>query len=104
MKTILLVLAGSTLFFSACTSRPMGGSTQGWGHMMGYGGDGGMFMWLILFLIAGVVIYLVVNRRNSDDNLKKPVGEDPVEILKRRYASGEISEDEFNRMKHELER
>jgi len=30
--------------------------------------------------------------------------EDPVNLLKRRYASGEIREDEFLRMKQELEK
>lgn len=30
--------------------------------------------------------------------------EDPIDLLKHRYASGEISEDEFLRMKQELEK
>lgn len=30
--------------------------------------------------------------------------EDPIDILKRRYASGEITEDEFLRIKQKLEK
>jgi putative membrane protein len=103
MKAILLMAAVSAAVFSACTSHPMNGSTPGWGHMMGYGGYGGMFMWLILVLVAGFVIYLAVNRRSGKENRENSVGENPMEILKRRYANGEISKDEFNRMKNELQ-
>ena len=71
--------------------------------MMGYGGYGGMFMWLILIIIAGVIIYFVINRNKKTGNLEDSTRESPVEILKRRYASGEISKEEFDRLKKEIE-
>lgn len=75
----------------------------GWGHMMGYGGYGGMIMWLILILIAGVVIYFIFNWSKRTGNLADSTRETPTEILKRRYASGAISKEEFDRLKKEIE-
>jgi putative membrane protein len=103
MRTTILKLVLPAVHFYGCAQYPMDGSGRGWGHMMGYGGYGGIFMWLILILIAGVIIYFAVNRSKGTG---KPVGspeESPIEILKRRYANGEISREEFNRMKKELE-
>jgi putative membrane protein len=103
MKAGILRLL-TVLFFYGCTQYPMDGSGRGWGHMMGYGGYGGIFIWLILILIAGVIIYVAVNRSRGAGGRESSAKESPIEILKRRYASGEISEAEFTRMKKELER
>lgn len=81
----------------------MDSSTSGWGHMMGYGSYGGMFMWLILIILAGVVIYFIFNQGKRTGNPPDPTRESPVEILKRRYANGEISKEEFDRIKKDLE-
>ena len=71
--------------------------------MMGYGGYGGMFMWLIFIIIAGVVVYFIFERSKRAGNLGDSAGESAVEILKRRYAKGEITKEEFDRMKKEIE-
>jgi putative membrane protein len=76
---------------------------EGTGHMMGYGNYGGMFMWLILIILAGVVIYFILNRGRRSGTPAEPKQESPVEILKRRYANGEISKEEFDRIKKDLE-
>jgi len=70
--------------------------------MMGYGGYGGWFMWLIWILIAVVIIYFVVDRSKRTGNLKGTEKESPMEILKKRYAKGEITREEFERMKKEI--
>lgn len=110
MKTNLYVFSRSivpVLFFSGCTQGPMNGSPQGWGHMMGTGyggyGYGGMFMWLIWILIAGLIIYFIFDRSKNNKKLKDSSADLPIEILKRRYARGEIAKEEFDRMKKEIE-
>ena len=103
MKKKLLTLAVLTVLFLGCLQHPMDNSTRGLGHMMGYDGYGGMFMWLLLILIAGVVIYFVINRSKRTGNLSDSTKESPTEILKRRYANGEISKEEFDRLKKEIE-
>lgn len=60
-------------------------------------------MWLILILIAGVVIYFVFNRSKKTGKPVDSTRETPTEILKRRYANGEISKEEFDRLKKEIE-
>jgi len=60
-------------------------------------------MWLILILIAGVIIYFVVNGSKRLVNPVDLIKESSMEILKRRYASGEISKEEFDRLKKDIE-
>ena len=103
MKTSRSVVsvAITALFFSGCTQRPMNGFAQGSGHMMGYGG--GMYMWLFWIFIVGVIAYLVFDRIKHNQNVKDSSVESPTEILKKRYARGEITKEEFDRLKKELE-
>ena len=71
--------------------------------MMGYGGLGGMFMWLIWIVIAAVIIYLVFNLSKRNKISIDSAEQSPIEILKRRYAKGEITKEEFDRIKREIE-
>ena len=68
--------------------------------MMGFG-----FIW-VLVLIA-VVAYLM-GWRPENLNLggprERPAGQAPLDILKERYARGEIKKAEYERMRADLER
>jgi len=59
-----------------------------------------MFLGIILI---GLVVYLLL-RGNGQVSIYSRQGnsEDPLEILKQRFAQGSISEEEFSRMKNEL--
>jgi putative membrane protein len=79
--------------------------THGWGngYMMNYGfGYGGMFMWLIFAILTGVVIYFIMQSSKSKDSAG-PAQDTPLDILKKRYAKGEINKEEFDRIKKDLE-
>lgn len=58
------------------------------GLIRGYGAFG-MFGLIILILVAVLVIYLIMKNKktNPDDEI--------LEILKRRYVEGEITEEEY---------
>ena len=74
-----------------------------WGSIMHYGfGYGGMFMWIIFLIVIGLLIYFIVqaNKAKGSMSIQK---ETPLDILKRRYAKGEIVKEEFERMKKDLE-
>lgn len=106
MKRRLLALGppGLAVLITGCTHRPGGGGyMQGWDHMMGFGGYGGIFMWLIIIVVVAVVLYLVLNRNAAPGGSASGAGERPLDVLKRRYAEGEISKEEFDRMKREIE-
>jgi putative membrane protein len=73
-----------------------------WGHMMGYGYGGGWLMWILFIVLIVVVVYLVVQTPKRRDY--GPPGEDtPLQILKKRYARGEISKEDYDRMRKDLE-
>ncbi|MCG2586965.1 SHOCT domain-containing protein [Rhodohalobacter sulfatireducens] len=63
-----------------------------------FGGGWMMFFWW--FLIIALVIILIRAFMNTSQNKQRK--ETPMDILKRRYAEGEIDEEEFNKRKKEL--
>lgn len=95
------VLCASGASAYACTPRwPM----HHWEgpSMMGYGfGYGGIFMWLLFLIVLAVAIYLIiVVAKNKNQGGSAP--ETPLDILKKRYAKGEITKEEFDRIKNDL--
>ena len=81
---------------------------HGPGMMMGYGSPFGMHTWsggLLVLLFWGAVIgsgALLVAGLSRRKETSASRGESPLEILKRRYASGEIDRDEFEQIKESL--
>jgi len=58
-------------------------------------------MGIIFLVIIGVLIYLFVSKNKQFFESSK--GETPLSILKKRYARGEISKQEYDKMKKDLE-
>ena len=74
----------------------------GWGPMhYGYG-HGGMLMWVIILIVLGLLVYFVVQARKTRGQMAAQ-GESALDILKKRYAKGEISKEDYERMKKDLE-
>ncbi|MCP9293058.1 SHOCT domain-containing protein [Gracilimonas sediminicola] len=63
-----------------------------------FGGGWMMFIWWFL-LIALVIVLL---RPLFKTNQQESESETPLEILKRRYANGEIDQEEFEKRKKDL--
>ena len=72
--------------------------------MMNYDGHffGGGFMWVFWILII-VGLFFVFQRMAKGNSGGSSSNETPMEILKKRYARGEIDEEEFERRRKELE-
>jgi len=76
----------------------IGSPDGGWWPMMHYG-FGGMFMWLIFIGLIGLLIYLLARGAKGGDRTT----ETPVGILKRRYGRGEITKEDFDRMRKDID-
>jgi putative membrane protein len=102
LKLSLMMITGLLV---SCAGGGYYGSQgpRGWGHMMNYGfGYGGMFMWIIFLIAIGVVIYFIVQTRKTKGQTPTQ-NESHLDILKKRYAKGEIAKEEYERMKKDLE-
>jgi len=76
--------------------------TFGGGHMtgiMGYYGTGYMFVIILAFGLIALGLYLILSRTSSSSVR----GRRAIEILKERYAKGEITKEQFLKMREELE-
>ncbi len=99
-------LLGSQLWGAGCwQSGPgmTGSYGSPWGmHTLG----GGFLMFLFWGVIIGGIALLVVGLARQGARPagrgESPRSESPMEILKRRYAGGEIDREEFERMKELL--
>ncbi len=60
-------------------------------------------MVLPLVLIIGVVAYVLGWRPQFLQTGSAPTGETPLEVLKARYARGEINREEYEQMRRDLE-
>ncbi|MEJ2055182.1 MAG: SHOCT domain-containing protein [Calditrichaceae bacterium] len=63
-------------------------------------GFSGLFWIIILALIVWVVIRLTGNNQSKQQPTSS--GETPMEILKKRYAKGEITKDQFEQIKKDI--
>jgi len=102
LKWSFIMAAGLLVSCNGNCFEPQGPS--GWGPMMmhyGYG-YGGMFLGIILLIVAAVLVYFIVQALSTKG--RSPMqNENPLDILKRRYAKGEITREEFEKMKKDLE-
>lgn len=75
---------------------------DGW-YMMG----GGWLVWLLLLITVGVVIWMLMRPESSSGSvertdLPRSDRETSLEILRNRYARGEISKQQLEQMRTDL--
>lgn len=69
-----------------------------WGNHWMIGG----YSWIVWLAVLAVVIYLIKTILQSPSRRRDTRSEAPMEILKKRYAHGDISKDEFEERKKAL--
>lgn len=79
----------------------------GWPHMMSWDWMswrwGGMFgIGLLALIVILALIFVVFQRYRISPEPVKRTGDTPMEVLQKRYAKGEISRDEFLKIKEDL--
>jgi putative membrane protein len=76
------------------------------GGMMGGGMSffpyGGVIVWVIVLIAIGVAVYFIVRSQRGRGLGLDVNRETPLEILKKRYARGEITREEYEDMRNTL--
>jgi len=76
---------------------------NGYNYSLGMGmGYGDWFGWIIGFIILITIIGLVVKVVNQKNKLNRPITKSPLDVLKDRYAKGEISKIEFEEKRSDI--
>lgn len=102
MKRLLFSM-GAVGLLSSCRGEygygpmGMGGPGCDWWPMTHFG-FGGMLMGIIFIGLIALLIYLLVRSLKGSD---RPL-ETPLDILKKRYARGEITKEDFDRLKKDI--
>ena len=66
------------------------------GHTI-FGNLGSLIFWAVLAVLIYVLVRATINRVGGDNK-----SNDPIDILRRRYARGEINKEEFERLMEDL--
>ncbi len=110
LKTALIIggiIVAVLVILSVVPGLIWGGQYGGWG-MMGpgmMGGYGTMFFMPILWIVViGLIVWAVVAaaRRPGESDGSSGSADSALEILKRRYARGEINKEEYEAKKKDL--
>lgn len=64
----------------------------------------GIGMWIFWIIVVVAVVLVAKLMIVGSSNQSSMISASPLEILKKRYASGEINQEEFESMKKELEK
>jgi putative membrane protein len=100
LAVLLFIVLGFIFFWGL---RGGGFGMMGPGMMGGYGS---MFLVPIFFIVLlGLIIWVVVaalQKTNSSTENSTRVSDEPLEILKRRYAQGEIDREEYEMKRKDL--
>ncbi|CUH98361.1 SHOCT domain-containing protein [Leisingera caerulea] len=100
LAIMLLPLASAAAWADAS-----GNWEQGYGHMMWSGGFGMLGALMMLLFWGGIVALIVVAVRWLADNRNAgtDASADALQVLRSRFARGEIDEEEFRRRKAALD-
>ncbi|QFU84401.1 SHOCT domain-containing protein [Natronorubrum aibiense] len=100
----LAILSVPLLVAATGTAAAHGSGSYGGGMMGGWGLFGGtMGLWGLLWMGALIavplyIVYALLNRGSGGNE------EQSLSVLRERYARGELSDDEFDRRRKQLER
>jgi len=71
-----------------------------WGYELGMGGFGLIFMIVFWVLVIAGIVFLIKLIAGGFKSQK--IEESALDILKKRYANGEITKEEFDKMKNDI--
>ncbi len=101
---IILIFGAGVWLLTMGRGYGFGWGMMGRGMMFGYPFMGGIGMFLFWLLVIVGVVWLIQSsaRGAGATGANAPASESPLDILKRRYAKGEITKEQFEEMKNTL--
>lgn len=63
-------------------------------------GGAAVLIWFLIAVVVALIIYIIITVQKSGGGAGQQ--ETPLDIAKRRYAHGEISKEEFERIRRDL--
>ncbi len=95
LRTIIFFAVIAACLFLTCLPWRMGSCPSRWPII--WFGCGTVLSWFVYLALIILVVYFIVKSAGA-----KRGPETPLDILKKRYAKGELTKDEFERMKDDL--
>ena len=104
-RMLSLLLTLPVLSLGGCDGDGYWDHMDEWRHGPMHTWFGGIFMWIIWVIILGLIIYFIFAATQSRAGKGPPEPkETPLDVLKMRYAKGEITKEQFEEMKRGLEK
>ena len=104
MKVLIIVFVILFMFPVLAFADTEGcGLIGGWNQMMNFGYGGRIFMMFMFAIVIGLIIYFIISNTKSNRHTGGD-SETSLDIAKERFAKGEITEEEFEKMKKALKR
>jgi putative membrane protein len=107
---VILVVLVVGLFGGGMMGYGRGGPYGGWmgpGMMGGFGFGGGILMLVFWALVIGGIVLLVLRLLERNPSTTGPSRQDSgdraLDLLRERYARGEITKEQFDQMRKDLE-
>jgi putative membrane protein len=69
---------------------------------MGFAGLGMILFWVVVIVLAVWLLSSLFPKRGNTNNQENSTRQSALDLLKERYARGEISKEEFEPMRHDL--
>lgn len=95
---LFVFLGGGMMGFGGMWPGMMGGN-----YNQGYSPWWGIVMFLFWALVIGGVAFLITRLVRQDSQTRSGGADSPLEILKQRYARGEITREQYQQMRGDLE-
>jgi len=67
-----------------------------------FGSSGGFFLWILILILFAVFLTRFLSKDKQGNKTENQNTETVMDILKKRYAKGEIDKTEYDKMKKEL--
>lgn len=101
MVAVFLFKGFALADYRDCWGWGMGPGMMGWGNMGWFGGIFMVIFWVLLIVLIVLLIRWLLSSGHAG-NRDHVGGESALEILKKRYARGEIDKEEFEAKKRDL--